>query len=264
METCFHFASVDSYQTANGKSRSESGIADILTQIYFLVRVAIMAVRTNLSARFGKNDHFFWINRSLDVLRLVESCGGQLNISGLENLRKTMSPVVLIGNHMSTLENLTLFGIIGPIKDVTYVVKKELVHHWIFGPVMRKRNPVVVRRENPREDLAVVLEKGTEKLGQGQSIVIFPQSTRRLAFDPSDFNSIGVKLALKAGVEIVPFAVKTDWWGSSRISSYFGKINRSKPIYIKFGEPIRVNGNGREEHLAVIRFISDRLKEWGL
>jgi 1-acyl-sn-glycerol-3-phosphate acyltransferase len=163
---------------------------------------------------------------------------------------------------MSSLENLTLFGIIGPIKDVTYVVKRELVYHWMFGPVMRLRKPVVVGRINPRDDFSIIMEEGSRTLNDGQSVIIFPQSTRRSYFDPADFNSVGIKLAQKAGVEIIPFAVKTDWWGNSRISSYFGKINQSEPIFIRFGEPIRVKGNGREAHRAVIQFIELCQVEW--
>ena len=261
-ETSFNFSSIDSYHSSRRRPGSEKVLQAMLTQFYFLFRVASLAIFTNLAARFGKKSNDFWINRSQDVLRLVESCGGRVSISGLSNVRSTPKPIVFIGNHMSTLENLTLFGIIGPIKDVTYVVKKELVHHWMFGPVMRMRKPVVVGRTNPRDDFNIIMEEGAKTLNNGQSVIIFPQSTRRSYFDPGDFNSVGIKLAQKAGVEIIPFAVKTDWWGNSRISSYFGKINQSEPIFIKFGEPFRVNGNGREEHQAVIRFIENCQVEW--
>ena len=261
-ETSFNFSSIDSYHSSRSRRGREKVMHALFTQFYFLFRVEILAIFTNLAARFGKKSTAFWINRSQDVLRLVESCGGRISISGLSNVRSTSKPVVFIGNHMSTLENLTLFGIIGPIKDVTYVVKKELVHHWMFGPVMRMRKPVVVGRTNPREDFNIIMEEGAKTLNNGQSVIIFPQSTRRSYFDPGDFNSVGVKLAQKAGVEIIPFAVKTDWWGNGRISSYFGRINQSKPIFIKFGEPFRVAGNGRKEHQAVIRFIENCQLEW--
>jgi hypothetical protein len=56
--------------------------------------------------------------------------------------------------------------------------------------------------------------------------------------------------------------LKTDWWGNSGISSYFGRINQSEPIFIKFGEMIRVNDNGREVHQQVIRFIENCPLEW--
>ena len=95
-------------------------------------------------------------------------------------------------------------GIIRPHRAVTFVMKKSLVTLPFFGAVMRSRDPIVVGRTNPREDLTAVLEGGVERLKKGISIIVFPQSTRTPDFDPQHFNTIGVKLARKAGVPVVP------------------------------------------------------------
>ena len=45
------------------------------------------------------------------------------------------------------------------------------------------------------------------------SVLIFPQTTRELFFDPKKFNTLGIKLAKRAKVPVIPIAVKTDaWW----------------------------------------------------
>jgi hypothetical protein len=49
-----------------------------------------------------------------------------------------------------------------------------------------------------------MMDGGLARLKQGISIVVFPQTTRMVDFDASQFNSIGVKLAKKAGVPVVP------------------------------------------------------------
>jgi len=131
----------------------------------------------------------------------------------MENITKSPEPVLFIGNHMSTLETMILPCLISPLRNVTFVVKESLVKHPLFGDVMRSRDPIIVGRTDPRKDLEAVMNGGMELLSKGISIVIFPQSTRNVIFKPEEFNSLGVKLAKKAGVQVVPIALKTDFWG---------------------------------------------------
>jgi 1-acyl-sn-glycerol-3-phosphate acyltransferase len=142
------------------------------------------------------------------------------------------------------------------------VVKAALIKHWAFSDVMRSRNPIVLSRANPREDFQIVMNRGMELLKSGMSIVIFPQSTRRVEFRPEEFNSLGTKLAARAGVQVIPVAIKTDFWGHGKFTKYLGPVNRKKPIHIAFGQPISVTGNGKAEHQQVIDFIESHLKVW--
>jgi 1-acyl-sn-glycerol-3-phosphate acyltransferase len=153
-------------------------------------------------------------------------------------------------------------GIIQPLKNVTFVVKDALVKHWAFKDVMLSRNPIVLSRENPREDFRIVMEQGTEKLKNGISIVIFPQSTRKEIFNPAEFNSLGTKLAAKTGVKVIPTAIRTDFWGFGKSSQYLGPIFRDRPVQIAFGEPITVNGTGKEEHQHMVNYIFTKIQSW--
>lgn len=195
-------------------------------------------------------------------MRALENIGVCIEISGLEHLRNFDGPAVFIANHMSTLETMVLPGIIQPRKPATFVVKESLMHMPVFGPVMRSRDPILVGRTNPREDLRDVLEGGTRKLQQGQSIIIFPQSTRALNFKPDDFNTLGIKLALKANVPVVPIALKTDAWGIGRIIKEFGPITINRKVHFSFGKHMPVTNRGTEEHQHIIRFITEHLTAW--
>jgi 1-acyl-sn-glycerol-3-phosphate acyltransferase len=204
-----------------------------------------------------------WARSSMKVMQLLEACGGRFHVSGLENIRKCTRPVVFIGNHMSTLETMVLPFLIAQIMDVTFVVKESLVKSQAFGPVMRSRDPIVVSRHNSREDLNLVMTRGQEILTNGRSIVIFPQSTRRIEFRPEEFNSLGVKLALKAGVKVVPFALKTDFWRNGRFVKDLGPLDpRNKDVYFTFGQPMDVMGSGKEENKSIIEFIQTNLAAW--
>jgi|MudIll2142460700_1097286.scaffolds.fasta_scaffold14853_4 1-acyl-sn-glycerol-3-phosphate acyltransferase len=217
--------------------------------------------RRALKGCYDGND---WANSSLDILQALENIGVRFEITGMDNMRKFPGPAVFIANHMSTLETFVLPCIIQPVKETTFIVKQSLVTTPVFGPVMRSRDPVLVNRVNPREDLRTVLEEGSKKLAAGRSIVVFPQSTRSLDFKPAEFNTLGIKLALKAGVPVVPIALKTDAWGVGKIMKEFGPLDKNKKVHFAFGKPMEIKGRGADEHRGIIAFIQDNLARWGI
>jgi len=213
-------------------------------------------------AKKGLYDDRRWIESSVTTVRALESVGGRFDLQGLEVVKRLGAPCVFIGNHMSILETFVLPCLIAPHRNVTFVIKESLITYPLFGHVMRSRNPVVVGRENPREDLRSVLEEGQKRLEADISIVIFPQTTRSVEFDAKKFNSLGVKLAKRCNVPVVPFALKTDAWGLGRRLKDFGRICPEKTVHIHFGEPMTVQGSGKEEHSRVVEFIETKLAAW--
>jgi 1-acyl-sn-glycerol-3-phosphate acyltransferase len=240
-------------------------LADMLTfnsRIIFTILFLKTVFRSRSLARKGLYDTGKWVETSHEIFTNVERCGGRIHITGMDHVRNSEGPVLLLSNHMSTLETMIFPGIIRPLKEVTFVVKDALVKHWAFRDVMKSRNPIVLSRENPREDFRIVMEQGAQKLSDNISIIIFPQSTRRIEFRPSEFNSLGTKLAAKAGVQVIPVAIKTDFWGFGKFSSYLGPIHRHKPVHIAFGEPMTVTGSGKEEQSRIVEFIQRHLSKW--
>ena len=94
------------------------------------------------------------------------------------------------------------------------------------------------------------------------SVIIFPQTTRSNKFNAKQFNSLGVKLAKRGKVPVVPIALKTDAWGIGRRFKDFGKIRPAKPVHITFGDPLRVQGSGKEEHKFIVDFIDRKLDSY--
>ncbi len=231
-------------------------------RLYFAIKYAGTVLRTRKEAIRKIYDTKAWADSSFEIFRLVEKTGGKFHITGMENIVKSAGPVIFISNHMSTLETMIFPGLIAPHRELTFVVKESLVKHPLFGDVMRSRNPVVVGRKDPRKDFEAVMNGGVDLLSKGISIVIFPQSTRSVDFKPEEFNSLGVKLARKAGVDVVPTAIKTDFWGNGKWIKELGPLDSNKPVHIKFGEPYRVTGNGKDENQKIIDFIQSSLNEW--
>ncbi len=225
-----------------------------------MVRVVITASRR---ASRGDYHDAEWVASSLASIRALEEAGCRLEIEGLDRVRAAAGPVVFVANHMSTVETFALPALIQPLKPVTFVVKASLMTARIFGPVMRSRNPIAVGRFNPREDYATVMKEGTVRLGGGISVIVFPQTSRSTVFEPAEFNSLGVKLARRAGVPVLPVALKTDAWENGRRLKDLGHLVPSRTIRFWFGETIPIRGTGAAEQAELVRIISGKLAEWG-
>ena len=250
----------DSYTT---KSRRSSLLSRIMPSVPFYLRLFLIVVQASRKAKRLHYGTAEWCDSSLAALRALEQAGVRLEVTGIDNFRNLAGPCVFIGNHVSALETFVLPVLISSFKESTFVVKQSLVEYPVFRHVMRSRNPVTVGRSNPRDDLKAVLEGGAARLKAGTSIVIFPQTTRTPVFYPDQFNSIGIKLAKKAGVPVVPLALKTDAWNNGKYFKDFGRIDPAKTVHFAFGKPLAVKDRGSEEHQQIIEFIAGKLKEWG-
>ncbi|MFH1039325.1 MAG: lysophospholipid acyltransferase family protein [PVC group bacterium] len=231
-------------------------------EAFFYLKLLKIVLSAGRTARRGEYTGEQWIQSSRLTLAALESVGITVSIENTASFINLPSPCVLAGNHMSILETFLLPGIIQPHRDVTFVVKESLLAYPFFGCVLSSRNPIVVSRRNPRQDLEIVLREGEKRLRRGTSIILFPQTTRSPVFSPGEFNSLGVKLARRAGAPVIPIAIKTDAWGTGKWVKDLGKISPRIPVHITFGDPIPVTGSGRGAQERIIRFISGRLGEW--
>ena len=224
----------------------------------FLAQIYVSAK----DAKKGIYDRDAWRLSSLRVMQALERTGLKITISGIEHLQHLDSPCVLVGNHVSMMDTVVLPAIIAQEIPLTFIIKKSLMDYPVFKHVMRSRNPIALGRTNAREDLKTVMIEGKKRLADGISITVFPQTTRATGFDPKQFNSIGVKIAAKAGVPVVPIAIKTDAWTNGRIIKDLGRIRPKISTHFAFGAPISIAGKGKEEQQQVIDFISAKIKRW--
>ena len=254
----------DSYDTPEDMPQSKSEYLLLGSRWSVYSHFFLTILRSRSLALRGLYDDAAWARSSFEIITNLERCAARLHIEGLDRLRAAEGPLVIVANHMSTLETLVLPGLITPLKPVTYVVKSKLLSGFFWGPIMRSRNPIAISRKDPRADLEIVLRVGQERLASGVSVIVFPQGTRTEVWRREGFNSLGIKLAAKAGVRVIPVALKTDFWGSGGIFRGFGPVHRDRAVRIEFGEPIAVSGRGKAEHERCLDFIESRIKSWGV
>ncbi|MBW2477585.1 MAG: 1-acyl-sn-glycerol-3-phosphate acyltransferase [Deltaproteobacteria bacterium] len=259
-KTCTAFFSGSSYHSPN---HPVSPLARMSPSLAFYLKAFRIVWRSSRRAMSGNYDDVAWHDSSVQIVKALESVGCHLHVTGMEHLNNPQGPCVFVGNHMSTLETFVLPSLIMPHGfNLTYVVKRSLNDYPVFKHVMRSRNPVVVDRTNPRDDLKVVLEEGAKRLAEGTSLIIFPQHTRSVDFNPEQFNSIAVKLARKAGVPVLPVALLSWAWSTGKWLKDYGPIIPSRTIYFSFGEPMTVTGRGNEAQASIIQYIENKLALW--
>jgi 1-acyl-sn-glycerol-3-phosphate acyltransferase len=231
-------------------------------ELAFYLPILRVVFRSSWLASRGRYGADQWVEASLNIIEAMEGVGMRLSLEGMGVLKEFSGPAVFVANHMSTLETFVLPSVIQPIKPVTFVVKDSLVRYPIFGPIMRSRDPVVVGRKNPREDLVAVMGGGEQRLRRGTSIIVFPQGTRFASVDAAQFNTLGAKLAARAGVPLIPIALDTIAWGTGRRLKDFGKVDPEHPVRIRFGAPLLPSRKGAEAHETAVRFILETLASW--
>ena len=254
----------DTYTTP---SEAALPISSFFPNISFYWRMCGILKKASDQGKQGLLDSDNWMRASISIREALEKCGTKFHIEGIEHFKNLNGPCVFVGNHMSTLETFILPGVIRPFRPFTFVVKEGLLRYPVFQHVMRAREPIVVERKDARADFTAVMKGGVENLENGISVLIFPQSTRRLTLDRQHFNSMGIKLAKKADIPVVPIALRTDAWGMGGLFGLLkdhGAIRPQIPVNIRFGAPLCIQGNGKAEHEAVYAFIENSLAEWGL
>jgi 1-acyl-sn-glycerol-3-phosphate acyltransferase len=230
--------------------------------IGFYSQAAVIMGRAGYLATRGRLTSAGLSDGSACLVRALERVGVRFEVTGLEAVRGHAGPVVFVGNHMSALETQAMPGILGRDHPVTFVTKASLMKYPVFRDVLGAFDPIVVSRTDPRADLTHVLKEGGRKLEGGTSVIIFPQAHRSDGFVPEAFGTLGMRLARRTGVPMVPVALSTGAWGRGKWVEDLGWINPALPVRFAFGAPITVDGDPAEAHRAVVDFIGSHMEAW--
>ncbi len=171
----------------------------------------------------------FLVRLCLVVYRLFRF---RFDVRGSEQL-PTSGGAIIASNHVSFLD-FTFLGLVALPRHrlVRFMAKAAVFDHWLAGPAMRAMKHIPVDRTAG----TAAFESAVRALKDGEVVGIFPEATISTSFTVKDIKAGAARMAIDAGVPILPAAV----WGGQRIATKGHKVvlRRGVPVTVILGEPI--------------------------
>ncbi|MFI5838153.1 lysophospholipid acyltransferase family protein [Catenuloplanes sp. NPDC051500] len=168
----------------------------------------------------------------------------KIRVEGSDNVPRE-GGAVLASNHIGYLDFIFAgFGAHPSKRLVRFMAKQEVFAHRIGGPLMRGMKHIPVDRDAGIQSYRDALTA----LKSGEVVGIFPEATISTSFTVKDVKSGATRLAMSAGVPLIPVAV----WGTHRLWTKGRPRNltrRHTPITILVGEPLHPT---RKDNMDVV------------
>ncbi len=171
-----------------------------------------------------------WSRITLHVLSFI--CGLKFEISGQENIPQ--KPCIIFCKHQSTWETMALQLLFTP---QVWILKRELLLIPFFGWTLASMKSIAIDRGNGKRALKQVVKQGTQRLKEGNWVVIFPEGTRTRPGDKANYKVGGAMLAKKSGYDILPIAHNAgEFWPKGQYVKKSGTIKMVIGPIIKSSE----------------------------
>jgi 1-acyl-sn-glycerol-3-phosphate acyltransferase len=171
----------------------------------------------------------FVIRLALIVFRLF---GFRFDVRGQEHV-PAEGGAIICSNHVSFLD-FTFLGLatLPQHRLVRFMAKSAVFTHWLSGPFMRAMQHIPVDRKAG----AAAFDSAVRALKDGQVVGVFPEATISSSFTVKDLKAGAARMAIDAGVPILPAAV----WGGHRIATkgHDVVLRRNTPVTVLIGEPL--------------------------
>ena len=142
------------------------------------------------------------------------------------------APCIFAANHQGVWESFFLQTINIPTSSI---IKRELLLIPFFGWALACLKPIHLRRSNKFKSLKTVINKGSKKLSNNTSLIIFPEGTRSLPQNGlKNFSSSCGVLSIKNNVPVIPICHNSGlFWKNEKFNKEPGiiKVRIGPPIY---------------------------------
>ena len=168
-------------------------------------------------------------------------------VQGMDNLPQgAKDPAVLLVKHQSTWETFVMPAIMP--HPLAYVFKKELLRVPFFGWAMGRLDMIHIDRSQKARAFAKVVQQGRRLMSEGVWVIMFPEGTRIARGEAGEYKTGGTRLAIAAGVPVIPIAVT-----SGRCWPRKAFIKRPGVVDISIGAPIPSEGRQADELMMQVQ-----------
>jgi len=224
-------------------------IRSVLHLLWMGVTVVPWALFVILVSFLVSSTRLYWI--CVGWLRVAVQGGTWIlgirnRVQGMENLPQgSKDPAVLLVKHQSTWETFVMPTLMP--HPLAYVFKRELLYVPFFGWAMGRLDMIHIDRSQRAKAFAKVVSQGRRLMAEGVWVIMFPEGTRIARGEKGQYKTGGTRLAIEAGVPVIPVAVT-----SGRCWPRKAFIKRPGVVDISIGQPIVSTGREPEELMAEV------------
>ncbi len=225
-------------------------IRSVLHVLWMAITVVPWAMFVILVSYLVSSTTLYWI--CVGWLRTAVQGGTWIlgirnRVQGMENLPVgSTDPAVLLVKHQSTWETFVMPTLMP--HPLAYVFKRELLFVPFFGWAMARLDMIHIDRSQRSRAFAKVVQQGRRLMAQGVWVIMFPEGTRIARGEVGDYKTGGTRLAIAAGVPVIPIAVT-----SGRCWPRKAFIKRPGVVDISIGKPIPSEGREADELMAEVK-----------
>ena len=227
----------------------------ILVGIY-VVLLLIIAIPYLLIAKLmnflGLIGLYNWLLESFLIFfgkSVLLVAGTKMVVTGLENIPKRSA--MFVGNHQSLVDIPIMIGYVPGVKG--FIAKKETAKLPIIKWWMNEIKCVFLDRHNIRQGMKD-MAKAKELLQSGHSMIIYREGTRSRSEELGEFKKGSLKIAVQAGVPIVPVVVN----GSYLVYEKNKKIQKAT-VQMVIGKPINIHELTLEEQKDISETVQKQI-----
>ena len=223
-----------------------SAVRSMVFVLVLIVTVIPWALGVLVLSIFRRGDPVYWACAGWLTVAIWSArfiCGIRWRIHGMENLPPASdrrAGVVLLSKHQSTWETFAYPALLS--HPLAYVFKRELLYVPFFGWAMARMDMIHINRGRRTEAWNKVLSQGKRLGHQGNWVIMFPEGTRIARGQKGAYKSGASRLAIAAGVPIVPIAAT-----SAKCWPRKSFLLRPGVIDISIGPPIVSTGREPDE-----------------
>lgn len=157
--------------------------------------------------------------------------GLRITIYGIDNIPD--EPVIFVSNHQSFYDIILALACIPD--NFSFISKESVFSVPVVGRFMKTAGHISLKRESGKKAYET-MSQTIDKLGEGKSLVLFPEGTRSVDGSLGPFKR-GVSLVvLSSGMRVVPVAIK----GSGKFFPRDGMVcdPYHREVSFAFGKPL--------------------------
>jgi 1-acyl-sn-glycerol-3-phosphate acyltransferase len=184
-------------------------LRSVLHMLWMIITVIPWATVVVLASPFLSPPRIYrwcanWLRQAVRSGEII--LGITNRVSGMHNLPQgEKDAAILLVKHQSTWETFCMPALMP--HPLAFVFKRELLYVPFFGWAMARMDMIHIDRSKRTQAFNKVVQQGKRVMAQGTWVIMFPEGTRIPRGQQGVYKTGGTRLAIEAGVPVIPIAV---------------------------------------------------------